>query len=267
MLAVGGDGIAIRSIVLQAGADIYPYQVCAFQGHHLPTGDMLCDKIAKHSIVSPEVFVELVYPVFTIVVGGDECQRTEGIDVAHLVDVDGAIDTATHGGIAADDVGNLKTCSIERLRRRVKDDGIGIDGAHRAERVTWHDEFAVYLVADDGNMMTTTDVAHALQFLTTPDAPRGVMRVTQHEGGSLLVSTALLEVLPIDLEAACNRLLVGVTGIAAAEPQHTLEDLTAVVANGGEEAVVVGRQHEHLLAGHGERLDGTRQGRYDTSSI
>ena len=77
------------------------------------------------------------------------------------------------------------------------------------------------------------------------------MGVAEQEDGGLLVSTACLEVLPVYLKAI----------IAATESQHTLADLAAVVADGGEEAVVVRTEDDDLFTGHRQGFDGTRHGR------
>ena len=64
--------------------------------------------------------VQLVEPLLSLVVGSLECNDTERIDIANLIDVDGTVDTAAQGGVRADDVGYLKTGDVECLGRRVE---------------------------------------------------------------------------------------------------------------------------------------------------
>ena len=109
--------------------------------------------------------------------------------------------------------------------------------------------------------MTHADGVHALQFLGRPHTTRGVVRVAEQEDGRLLVGTFRLEVGPVDREYR------GCGGTGVRRYETGLQHLAAVVADGGEEAVVVGRQDEHLLAGHRQRLDGHRHGRHDTRGI
>ena len=75
------------------------------------------------------------------------------------------------------------------------------------------------------------------------------MRVTEQEQGGLLVGTLRFEIIPVNLEM-----------VVAGQPQHTLRHLAAIVADAREEAVVVGRQYDHLLARHRQRLDSHRHG-------
>ena len=85
------------------------------------------------------------------------------------------------------------------------------------------------------------------------------MRVAEQEHRRLLVGALRLEVGPVHLKTAWF--------VATESQQTTLQHLAAIVADAGEEAVVVGRQDEHPLAGHCQRLDGYRHGRYDARGI
>ena len=216
---------------------------------------MLRHEIAQRLVVLPQIAVQLVYPLLALVVCRHEGHRAEGVEVAHLVDVDGAVQPAARGSVGADDVGRLQSGDVERLRRRVQHDGRCIDRLHGAERVAGHHQLAVYLVAHDAHGVAVADVAHALQLLARPYTARGVVRIAEQEYGAFLVGTALLEVVPVHFEAV------------AVQPQHTLGHLAAVVAHAAEEAVVVGRQDEHALAGHRQGLDGTRHGGHHTGGI
>ena len=124
------------------------------------------------------------------------------------------------------------------------------------EAVAGHDELAMNLVADDLDAVTQADVVHPLQFVARPDAARRVVGVAEQEEGGLRVGALGFEIGPVDFEA-----------VVAGKPQHTFKRLAAVVADGGEEAVVVGREDEHPFARHRERLDGYRHGGDDTCGI
>ena len=66
-------------------------------------------------IVLVEILVQVVEPFLTLVVGSLESDDTEWIDIANLVDIDGAVDAAAQCCIRTDDVGNLESGDIERL--------------------------------------------------------------------------------------------------------------------------------------------------------
>ena len=71
------------------GAYVHPHQVGALQARYLGLGHHPAQDVLEQEVVAMDVFVQLVQPVLTLVVGGDEPFHTEGIHVAHLVDVDG----------------------------------------------------------------------------------------------------------------------------------------------------------------------------------
>ena len=56
-------------------------------------------------------------------------------------------------------------------------------------------------------------------------------------------------------------------GVGSKWCQHALNDLTTIVFDAGEETVIVGRQNQHFLTGHGEGFDGHRHGRHDTYGV
>ena len=99
-------------------------------------------------------------------------------------------------------------------------------------------------IADNADMVTLADIAHALQLVTMPHTTCGVMRIAKQENGGLLVGTPCLEICPVNLE----------TVAAATELQYTLADLTTAVADAAEETVVVGTEHDNFLASHRPRL-------------
>ena len=218
----------------------------------MPAQQVLAGKATQRLIVVPQIVVEGINPLLAVVVGRLDGFRRKGVDVAHLVDVDGAVEPATRGSIAADDVGHHQSGYVERLRRRVQHNGISVDGTHRHKGVARHDQLAVNLVADDADTVATANVGHVLQLFTRPDAAGGVVRIAEQEDGRLLVGTLLLKVVPVDLEAAAVAVVL----------QHALKDFATVVADTGEEAVVVGREDQHPLAGHGQCLQCHRHGRH-----
>jgi hypothetical protein len=99
----------------------------------------------------------------------------------------------------------------------------------------------MYLVADDAHMVAVADVCHALEFLASPDTARRIVRVAEQEDGAFVVGALSLEVLPVYLEARV---------------QHGFRYFATIIADGGEKAVVVRREDEHLFAWHGEGFDG-----------
>lgn len=81
----------------------------------LPLWEMLSSEGAEGLIVAPEVLVEAVEPIFAFIVSRDECHRTEGIEVAYLVDIDGTDQPTTPVRSGTDDIGRLKSRDIERF--------------------------------------------------------------------------------------------------------------------------------------------------------
>ena len=155
----------------------------------------------------PEILAELVDPVFALVVGGHEGHGPKGVEVAHLVDIDGAVQSAAPLGVGADDVSRLQTGDVERLRGRVQDDAVLparlADGGKRLERVAWHHELTVYLVRDHLHAVAKADVIHPLELLPRPYASRRVVGVAEQEDGGLLVGTLRFEVGPVDSPPPC----------------------------------------------------------------
>ena len=93
-----------------------------------------------------------------------------------------------------------------------------------------HHQLAVDFVAHHLDTVLQADIVHPLQFFLRPYAPRRVVRVTEQEHCSLFIGALRLEVCPVYLEAV----------VVAGEPQHALRYLATVIADAGEEAVVVG---------------------------
>ena len=70
------------------------------------------------------------------------------------------------------------------------------------------------------------------------------MRVAEQEDCRLFIGTFRGEIVPIHLKSISYTL------------ERRLQHLAAVIADGREETVVIGRQDQHFLAWHRECLDG-----------
>ena len=188
--------------------------------------------------------------------GGND---TEGVYVAHLVEVDGTVDAAARLIVGCHDVGYLQAGNVERLAGRHARHGparnLSAQGGKGRIGMARHDKLAMYLVSHHRHAVTQADVAHALQLLARPHAAGGVVRIAeQHERHARVGSPAFQ--------------VVEVHAIGAAVPQErALLGHAAVVAYGGEEAVVHGRLHQHLVARHGEGPDDGRQGRHHADGV
>ena len=66
-------------------------------------------------VIPLQVCQQLVEPVLPLAVCGDGGDYSERIYVAHLVDVDGFVDSAVHIFVRSHDVGDLQSCDIECL--------------------------------------------------------------------------------------------------------------------------------------------------------
>lgn len=70
----------------------------------------------KEIIVTLNVETELIEPVSALIVGCLESLYAKGVDVAGLIDVDGAVDSLTHFGVRSYYVSYLQASDIEALR-------------------------------------------------------------------------------------------------------------------------------------------------------
>ena len=197
--------------------------------------------------------------MLTFVVGGLQGDGPEGIDVANLENVDDTVDASACLGVGTDDVGNLQTCGIETLRRRVKRDTVVqvglVDSSEGDELVPRHCQFTMNFIADNLHMVSLAYLTHLRQLLACPHSSRRVVRIAQQKYRCLLIGTLLLEVGPVyDIAVAFSL-------------ERALRYLAALVADGGEEAVVDRSQHEHLLTGQRQGFDGAADGRHDTRGV
>ena len=106
-----------------------------------------------------------------------------------------------------------------------------------------HDEFAMYLISDNDDIMARTDLSHPKEFVALPDTSSGVVRIAEQEEACLGVSGFALKVIKINLIGCAY----AAKGIA--------EEGAMVVADGGEEAIVDGCLGDDFVAWAGQGLD------------
>ena len=130
--------------------DVDPWQISAFKGADVEGGQMVGNETAQHQVVFPEIGVQLVDPLFALVIGCDERHWPEGVEVTQLVDIDGMVQSAAPFWLAANDVGRLQPSDVERFRGRVQHDAVAAAGLADSRKglktVAGHDELAVNLV-------------------------------------------------------------------------------------------------------------------------
>ena len=96
---------------------IHPCQVRTFERHDGPDAFDGKQFFTEELVILGDIFSEFRKPILRLFVGCDGSDHAEGIDIAHLVDIDGAVDAAAQRRVGTYDVGDLQTCDIERLRR------------------------------------------------------------------------------------------------------------------------------------------------------
>lgn len=111
----GGQAVLERGRRQTEGAAVHPGEVGAFEAGKGKAGQVIAAVVAEVAVVGVEVGQQLVEPFAALVVGGDGGDDAEGIDVAHLVVVDGAVYAGTEGVVGTDDVGYLQSGDIEGL--------------------------------------------------------------------------------------------------------------------------------------------------------
>ena len=75
----------------------------------------MLEKAAKIFVILPQVFPQSIEPCTAFIVSGYRGDNAERINVAHFVDVDGAVDTAAYPFIGSDDVGDLQSGKVNAL--------------------------------------------------------------------------------------------------------------------------------------------------------
>lgn len=235
------------------GAAVHPHQIGALEPRQRECGEVFGAVFSHQGVVAVDVFEELLEPFGAVAVGLDGGDDAEGVDIADLVVVDGAVDAHAHVAVGADYVGNLQTRDVEGLARRHAGDGacreVGSDGREGGVAVGREDEFAVDFVRDDDDVVAHGYLAHAGEFFACPDAPGGVVGVAQQEKADGGVGAVALEVGEV------------YAVVAVLINEGTLVNPAAVVAYRREEAVIDGSLDQHLVAGTREGLDDGRERR------
>ena len=152
------------------------------------------------------------------------------------------------------DIGNLDAGYVEGLGGGDAGDGVFHvflgQGGPGGVIVAGVGEFAVDLIGDHEDAVPAANLGHQEQFFPGPHASHGVVGVAQEE--NLAAGRQLFEEVPVHYEV----LAVVLQGAVLLD--------ALVVADGGEESVVAGSHHQHLVSGYGHRLDGGAVGRNHT---
>lgn len=237
------EGIAAHAQL----TDINPYKISGFQRTDMDGREIGIEEMKEYLVIALQIRAEFIEPVFALIVGCHECLYAKRIDIAYLIDIDGAVYTTTDGGVTADDIGYLKSCCIEGLAGGTADDGIVEAGLTDAGKgyiaLTAEGEFAVYLIGEHFYAMTQTNVIKTDELLTTPQSSCGIVGIAEQQDACLVAGTFPLQVLIIH----------GVLYISIV--QRILHHHTTIVADTGEETVVIGCLDDYFIAWHGECLD------------
>ena len=185
---------------------INPDEIGTFETANLQLRQFTGKEVAERLIITPKILIEFIQPVLAFVISCLKGDNTKGIHVAHLIDINRTIDAATPRRILRNDIGNLQTCGIEVLRRRIHHDAVIRNSAEGHKLITWHDEFTMDFIRDHLHAVLLADIVHLLQFLALPDASARIMRIAEQEERGLLVCALRLKVLPIHLKSISHSL-------------------------------------------------------------
>ncbi len=194
-----------------------------------------------------------------MIVGGYGARHAERIDIADLVDIYGAVDTAAIRVVGGDNRRYLQACGIESLARgdtchRPAHKLLG-QSAVRGIFISLIYKLAMNLVADHNHIIVAAYPGNAQQLVAAPHTSGRIGRIAQKQYLRLGVGGLGGEVVKVDE--------IAVAGI----DERVLKHGAAIVAYRGEEAVVDRRLHYHLVAGLGESLDNSRDSRHHTTGI
>lgn len=92
---------------------VCPHQTGSFQLRHGYFRQVGTEECTQTVIVGLQIVQQLKKPVLAFIISGDGSLNPERIDIAHLVDVDGAVYPLAHGLIAGNNAGYLQPCNIE----------------------------------------------------------------------------------------------------------------------------------------------------------
>lgn len=87
--------------------NIHPDKVCSLQVDDLELREVVSEECFQRQIVLPEIGIELLNSILALVVGRLQGDYAERVYVAHLVDVDGAVNLSAVFRLAGDDIGDL----------------------------------------------------------------------------------------------------------------------------------------------------------------
>lgn len=182
---VGGEG--------QCSA-VHPHKICAFEACKRQGRECVTAEILHEAVVFPYVPDELSEPVGAVTVsrfGGD---YAEGINVAYLIVVNGAVDEASRIGVRANDVGYLQACEVECLAGRDAYNCTGVDSGIGRVDESRHGEFAVNFVGDHAHIVPAANVAHPDEFVASPYTSGRVVRIAEEKQLHSRVGSPALEV-------------------------------------------------------------------------
>ena len=185
---------------------VNPRQIRALHAHHLALGQFASEAFQQQVVVGGDVFAQLREPFVALVaVSSLQGYHAERVHVAHLVDVYGAVDAVAHLSVAANDVRNLQSGGVERLRRRAAGYRIAAQFVgQRTERhvlVVVERQFAVYLVRHYAHAILAAKLRHACQFVARPHASARIVRVAEQHQSCAFVLELAFEVVEVDFVA------------------------------------------------------------------
>ena len=94
---------------------IYPDQVGPLQRHHTKLRQTFCQHIPDNLVIPVKVELQFLQPFLPSVISRFQGIYGKGIDVTHLIDVDGLVNPLPNFFIRRDDIGYLNACQIKRL--------------------------------------------------------------------------------------------------------------------------------------------------------
>ena len=134
-------------------------------------------------VIPLQVCQQLVEPVLPLAVCGYGGDYSERIDVAHLVDVDGFVDSAAYFFVRSHDVGDLQSCDVECFAGGYAGDGMSREcfrqGGKRNVGMSRVGQFAMYFVGHHRHVVAEADFADLHQFLPCPHPSGGIVGIAE----------------------------------------------------------------------------------------
>jgi len=103
---------------------IYPDQVGPLQRHHTELRQTFGQHIADNLVIPVKVELQFLQPFLPAVISRFQGIHGKGIDVTHLIDVDGLVNLLPDFFIRRDDIGYLNARQIKRLAGGNTGDGV-----------------------------------------------------------------------------------------------------------------------------------------------